>query len=348
MHRALLTSSGPLRRLSLLECTPCVVAHCARHRRLQRTQAPSPPLWTEVTAEYAVDAAVGAVLLGGAAEVLVPASLVHFLEHPSRRVDTSGQRPTAAWDALLRDGRVVVLVGSRDVDELVERFPAYTKLCVPVPGGPLAAKMFFGVTETAFFAEEVPRTVRRVERARAQGHNVQWRAWLRSSLTCLYEGTHVAPIRVAEHTASLIKDEGGCSHVILEAGVEGLRPRWLETMVKTALSCGVPTATLALALCESPNAAVLLAKAVEMGVSQFATTSLSLPTESEGSPCDQPRLFDGAQPLIGVDTAVTFAVGWSETSARGSITADEEALLQSSRDYVDALTDEWQSLRREV
>lgn len=294
------------------------------------------------SAELAVDAAAGSVLLGGAAEVLVPFSLVSFME------SSTGQERCRAmaeqWRALVQDELLVVLVDSDEVDGLLSTHPAYTKLCVPVPGGPLVAKKLFCRSEDSFYDEVIPRLTRSVEAARNGGRGkTEWRAWMRSALTCMYEGVHVAPIRVSERVASLLSGEGGCSRVVLEAGVSGLRPRWLETVAKTALSCGVPMASLSLALCDSPNVAGLLAKAVEAGITRFATTTLRSPCLAE-----EPTgggLFTGTAPLMCIDTAVAFAVGWNECGDRGGqLTKVEEALLKTSGEYKAALADEWASL----
>lgn len=351
MSRALLASSAPVQRFSVLECTPCAVMRAMPGRRRAPlgagTMTAERILWSPELATFAVEAAAGAVLLAGANEVLVPSSLVEFVEAwgpPGNGHGSSHAAPlpldacVTTWKELAKDHRLVVLVGHRDVPAMLQRYPAYHNLCVPVPSGPLSAKMFFNQSGAGFYQDDISVMLDAIADAAGSAggpSTVQWRAWMRSGLTCRYEGAHVNAIRVSEHAAELLGHHGGCcQQVILEQGTDGLTPRWLETVAKTALSCGVPTAALSLALCSSSNATRLMGKAVDVGITQFATSTL----RDCGSP------FVGAEALVDTPTAAAFAIGWTETSAASQVTAAEEELLSSGAEFADSLAEEWAAL----
>ncbi|TPP40600.1 hypothetical protein CGC20_13925 [Leishmania donovani] len=232
MSSSMIPLSATAQRVKMLECGPCALRSAMR--RADRES------WTPPLADVAVDIVAGALTLTSANEVLVPASLVHYVEscRTEAKRTASGaltQWPWPAWDVALKEQRLVTLVTAGDVARLVSSDcygGAYRTLCVPVPAGPLVAQLDFGITVDRFYAEVLPGVLDVVG---ADGR-VRWRAWMRSALTCAYEGTHVPPIRVAEYTSQLLRQTGGCESVMWEAAVTGLTPRWLETASKTALA----------------------------------------------------------------------------------------------------------------
>ncbi|KAG5474594.1 hypothetical protein LSCM4_03767 [Leishmania orientalis] len=338
MSSSLMPLCATAQRVKMLECGPCAIGSAMR--KVSREG------WTQPLADFAVDIVIGALALTSATEVLVPASLVHYVE--SCRVvaaQASGSAPTQwpwpAWDVALAEQRLVTLVAARDVARLVNGGcygGAYRALCVPVPSGPLVAQLDFGTPVDTFYAEVLPGVLDAVG---ASGH-VRWRAWMRSALTCAYEGTHVPPIRVAEYTSQLLRQTGGCESVMWEAAVKGLTPRWLETACKTALAVGVPPGSLALALPEESSCtARLLAKSVEVGVTSWATCAV----------VDSP-LYPHASPLTSPQSVQLFATGWNDASATASssyagdaVDTAEESLVQCL-DFVDAVTERFTALLR--
>lgn len=321
----MLPAPGMSRTLHVLECAPCAIARWLRER-----QQP----WSRTSADLAVDAAVGAVVLAGAHEVLVPVDLATFIGSftpvsfpplPSTSLDGPLLHQ---WNTLLEDERLVLLVRHTEVEAALTRLPQYRKLCVPVPAGPLIARLGFDTYADTFYSEALPHLTSVMASA---GAGVEWRAWVRSALTCRYEGTYVPPIRVSENTARLLRDEeGACTSVLWEEAVQGLTSRWLETATKTALSCGVPTSALGFAFASGAGGTRLLSKAIDMGVGQFATCSL--PNEA---------VFDTAEGLVTAAQVAVLTAGWND--AHSAMTANDEDLLEDASSYVDALCARWSS-----
>ncbi|AYU80185.1 conserved hypothetical protein [Leishmania infantum JPCM5] len=332
MSSSMIPLSATAQRVKMLECGPCALRSAMR--RADRES------WTPPLADVAVDIVAGALTLTSANEVLVPASLVHYVEscRTEAKRTASGaltQWPWPAWDVALKEQRLVTLVTAGDVARLVSSDcygGAYRTLCVPVPAGPLVAQLDFGITVDTFYAEVLPGVLDVVG---ADGR-VRWRAWMRSALTCAYEGTHVPPIRVAEYTSQLLRQTGGCESVMWEAAVTGLTPRWLETASKTALAVGVPSGLLALALPEESGCtARLLAKSVEVGVTSWATCAVA------SSP-----LYPHTSPVASPQTVQLFTTGWNDVSAAAAPTCDGDAAVDAAEeslgqcfDFVDAVTE---------
>ncbi|KAG5500357.1 hypothetical protein JKF63_03449 [Porcisia hertigi] len=319
-------------RVEMLECGPCALRSAMR--RAGRDD------WTAPLADFAVDIVTGALSLTGATEVLVPASLVHYVE--SRRADatlatTSAQRqwPWPAWEAAVEEHRLVTLVRAQEAALLINSDlygGKYSSLCVPVPAGPLVAQLDFGIPVDAFYGEVLPGVMDAV----AASSRVRWRAWMRSALTCAYEGTHVPPIRVAEYTSQLLRQTGGCERVIWEAAVTGLTPRWLETASKTALAVGVSPESLALALPEESSCtARLLDKSVEVGITSWTTCAVA-----------ESPLYGQASPVASPESVQLFVTGWNCASAPESRTCGDgadsdpaEETLEQCCKFVDAVTE---------
>ncbi|GET89949.1 hypothetical protein, conserved [Leishmania tarentolae] len=332
MSSYMIPLSTTTQRVKILECGPCALRSAMRRANREG--------WTPPLADVAVDIVAGALTLTCANEVLVPASLVHYVESyraEAKRTSSGAltQWPWPAWDVALKEQRLVTLVTSRDVAHLANSDfygGAYRNLCIPVPAGPLVAQLDFGITVDTFYAAVLPRVLDAV----GSNGNVRWRAWMRSALTCAYEGTHVPPIRVAEYTSQLLRQTGGCESVMWEAAITGLTPRWLETASKTALAVGVPAGLLALALPEeSTCTARLLAKSVEVGVTSWATCAVA------NSP-----LYPHTSAVSSPQTVQLFTTGWNDVSASAAppcdgdntVDASEESLGQCL-DFVDAVAE---------
>lgn len=324
--------SATAQRIASLECGPCAL-RCA----MQRSRNTS---WTPPLVDFAVDIVTGAITLADATEVLVPASLVHHIEgHRSER--QRGAWPWPAWDAAVDDQRVVTCIDAQDVGRLLSSSygSRYTNLCVPVPANPFVSRLDFGLSIDTFYAATLPGLLDVVH------GKARWRAWMRGALTCAYEGTHVPPIRTADYTSQLLRQEGGCETVIWEAAVAGLARRWLETSMKTALAVGIAPSSISLALPEeSSSTARLLAMSVEVGVAAWATSAVT----------DTP-LFPRAAALCTPQTLRVFTTGWNAladtppptTSAdeqeSAAVRAVEESLARTA-DFVDVVKEKCELL----
>ncbi|KAG5474264.1 hypothetical protein LSCM1_03043 [Leishmania martiniquensis] len=340
MSSSMLPLCATAQRVRVLECGPCALRSAMRRADQES--------WTKPLADFAVDIVAGAIALTSATEVLVPASLVHYVEScraVAARTSSSGPTswPWPAWDVALAEQRLVTLVTAPDVARLVNSDSyggAYRTLCVPVPSGPLIARLDFGLPVDTFYAEVLPGVLDVI----GDNSRVQWRAWMRSALTCPYEGAHVPPIRVAEYTSQLLRQAGGCESVMWEAAVKGLTPRWLETACKTALAVGVPPGSLALALPEESSCtARLLAKSVEGGVMSWAACAVT-----------ECPLYPRASPLASPQSVQLFVTGWNDESETASslydgdgdaVDAAEESLA-TCLDFVGAVTERFTELLR--
>ncbi|KAK7197430.1 hypothetical protein NESM_000691500 [Novymonas esmeraldas] len=338
MTSSMLALGTTAQRAQMLECGPCALLYAMRQR--------GSPGWTLALADFAVDMVAGALTLAGATEVLVPASLVHFIESSRHQ---SEPWPWPAWDAALAAQRLVSLVSAQDVARFVRGSSsssssssgggygrAYNSLCIPVPAGPLVAQLDFGMPVEVFYGDRLPAVLDVV----GGETRLRWRAWVRSALTCAYEGSHVPPIRVAEYTSQLLRQSGGCESVIWEAAVAGLTPRWLETAAKTALAVGVPPASVTLALPEEPGRTPhLLAKSVEVGIAAWASCAIA-----DGA------MYPHAAAAASPHSVQCFIVGWNEVSATArtstlaaDVDGDEAAAAADSvarcEDYVVAVSE---------
>lgn len=425
----LLSSSGFAPRLSLWECAPCAIwRHHLCHTNASPHSRKGAPSYTEsavntpaacAVAQMAVEAAAGAVLLGGARTVVVPSALVSYLETRWQWADACNVRdarhippahlgtassgpirstasgaayyitkdyslPSAAaapsacaplqsirksWRALQSDDRLVVLLSPSDASHFVSHFPHYTQFCVLVPGGALAAQRHFATSLDAFYRREVPRLV---DTFAAAGPRHGWYAWMRGALTCRFEGTYKFPITLAELTTQLLRAEsrcwsdgewgggdaaaaaatttrktppvsqrGRCRGVVWESAIAGMTPRWLETTLKTVMSCGLSSAegeegvlTLALPSAEGSGRS-LMYKALDMRVTQFATCSLRNRT-----------MFDDTHSLATLEDAMELVVGCND-GVDGGVSVEEEGCMAECRSFVNALNDTWQQQQQQ-
>lgn len=334
MTSSMVPLSSTAHRIATLECAPCAL-RCAMRR-----QAGPQARWTPPLADFAADIVAGALTLAEATEVLVPASLVHYLEQQRSAVRGRGVWPWPAWDAAVDERRLVTCVSAQDAAQLRRSSYSarYTELCVPVPAGPLVSQLDFDAPIDLFYASTLVRMLDEV------GGRVRWRAWMRGALTCAYEGTHVPPIRTADYTSQLLRQDGGCVSVVWEAAVAGLSPRWLETAMKTALAVGIAPSSVALALPEESSCtARLLGKSVEVGVSAWTTCAVT-----------DTALFPHAAPLCTPQSLRVFTTGWNALSDAASTTMDEgeasaeagvvEASLARTADFVDAVQERCHAL----
>lgn len=198
---------------------------------------------------------------------------------------------------------------------------------------------------------------------------VSWIAWMRSAISCRFEGAFLPPIRLADNTASILfhdqthlstssssfvsntkaehentvrsrSDEisnfcpaettrkmegnGKCAGVIWEEGVaNALTPRWMETILKSAVACGVPLSRVTISLCEkSATTPLTWIKAVEGSVTQFASSSLS-----------SVPLFQHTDSRITLPEIQNIIVGFNESNAIQKEIDEGEAISLVSPDY---------------
>lgn len=198
---------------------------------------------------------------------------------------------------------------------------------------------------------------------------VSWIAWMRSALSCRFEGAFLPPIRLADNTATIlshgqpnltaspssfvssmktkldstvwsrsdeistfrpvesmrkIEGKGKCAGVIWEEGVaNALTPRWMETILKSAVACGVPLSRVTLSLCEkSATSPLTWMKAVEGSVAQFASCSLS-----------SVPLFQHSDSRITLPEIQNIIAGFNESSAIQKEMDEGEAISLMSPDY---------------
>ncbi|KPA85539.1 hypothetical protein ABB37_01810 [Leptomonas pyrrhocoris] len=342
MTSSMLPLGATAQRVTTLECAPCALRHIMRRRG--QTD------WTPPLADFAVDIVAGALTLADATEVLVPSSLVHYMENQRvqrRRGVGDDAWPWPQWDAALHEHKLVTWTTAQDATRLLcSSYGArYTNLCVPVPAGPLVSRMDFSTPVDVFYSSTLPALLDAVS-ARQRGNGdvhrrVRWRAWMRSALTCAYEGTYVPPIRMSDYTSQLLRQDGGCAGVIWEAAVKGLTPRWLETATKTALAVGVASSALSLSLPEESSCtARLLAKSVEVGITSWTTCVLS-----------DTALYAHADPLCTPQSLHVFTTGWnalSETAfpvvGEPAAVTEAEASLARCTDFADAVQQRFHSL----
>ncbi|RNF01172.1 hypothetical protein TraAM80_07171 [Trypanosoma rangeli] len=308
-------------RLRLLDCSSCALLHAL--------QPPRTGVLSSAVARFAMDVITGAVVVGGATEALVPFALLQSL-HENLLSMTSETQRGAAWNTLVEGNQLVVLVEPCEVPLLIKQFPKYKKVCICVPSGPLASRMLFQKKHLdEFYVEELTPAMA----ALSSAEDYSWTAWMRSSLTCRFEGLYVPSIRVAESVAHLLATDGGCARVVLEESIRGLTPRWLETVMKTISSCGVPLGRVALALCHNEkNDGDLISRAMGMGIGGLAVSTVPAP------------LFLHAEELVGIDDVVALATGWNDVC--GSVCAEELASLDDCIEYSGAVREEWDRLWR--
>lgn len=172
-------------------------------------------------------------------------------------------------------------------------------------------------------------------------YGVSWIAWMRSALSCRFEGAFPSPIRLGDNTAAIltqdarmlssysdgsegrIGDDGKCAGVIWEEGIgNSLSPRWMETILKSAVACGVPLSSVMLSFCRnSPTTPLAWMKAVEGSVSQFACCSLSLP------------LFPHTDPRITLPSLQNLIAGFNESSGIQKEINDSEVMSSMNAEY---------------
>ncbi|KEG12495.1 hypothetical protein DQ04_01671120, partial [Trypanosoma grayi] len=195
--------------LRLLDCSSCALYHALRQQQEEQGHQQAPVTSSGVMS-FVLDAITGAVVVGGATENLVPFPLLRKLHESFASVSQETPR-WAAWNTLVADDRLVVLALPCEVPQLMQEFPQYKRLCMCVPSGPLVSRMLFQHKHLeAFYAEDLGPAMT----ALASAGGYSWTAWLRSSLTCRFEGLYVPAIRVAESAAHLLSADGGCERVV--------------------------------------------------------------------------------------------------------------------------------------
>ncbi|CCW68769.1 unnamed protein product [Phytomonas sp. Hart1] len=299
---------------SLLECGPVALWRWCSPRSI----SPTPRF-----IRFLLDYIMGSFLVAGAAEVLVPAGMVHWME---RNTATESQNE---WKVLTQDHRLVVLASCSEIGDILSRYPSYRAFCIPVPSGPLCSRLLFRCPIEVYYGDSIKKVMDMFKSMDASS-DVSWRAWMRSGLTCQFEGHYVPPIRVSEHAASLLSADGGCTQIILEEGTAGLTPRWLETSLKTALSCGIPTSCLSLALCDAVHSPKLMGKTLEVGVHHLCTSSLG----------QEFALFDKSDALVSIDTASLLVSHLSEHNQVNLSTAELDQLRDSAA-FVKSARKQW-------
>ncbi|CCD14110.1 unnamed protein product [Trypanosoma congolense IL3000] len=314
--------------LRVLDCSLGAMAHALPRRWLTSDSCQS-------VARFALDIITGGIIMAGATETLVPLSLVDAL-HNTYDDNTPGEGPqNEMWGSMEKYRQFIIFAAPRDVPKLIRRFPQYKKVCLCAPSGPLASRMLFGKYFEEFYAEELNPALYTL----ADAGDYKCTVWLRSSLTCRYEGLYVPPIRVAETAARLLSCEvpgasGSCSceRVVLEEGVCGLTPRWLETAIKTASSCGIPINSIMLALCRgsvgSQSENYLLSKVIRMGMVSVAASSVPAP------------VFPETDELLGIDDIHTFSLGWNDAYG-GRVSAEELESTDDCVEYCAAVRERW-------
>ncbi|ORC88663.1 uncharacterized protein TM35_000163010 [Trypanosoma theileri] len=307
--------------LRLLDCSSCALIHTLQQKRIT---VPSQSL-----AQFALDILTGAVVVGGATEVLVPFSLLKYVHDFFKSTSADRQR-REAWDTLAMDDRLVILTAPRDVPRLIAEFPRYTQVCMCVPTGPLCSRMLFDHTPLeTFFSEHLTPAMTALSEASPREYRCT--AWLRSSLSCRFEGPHVPAVRVAETAARLLGGAHGCccERVVYEEGVAGVTPRAVETAVAAAAACGVGAGRMVLAVCRGGAAGDLVARAVGVGSGGAAVCAAPAP------------LFPHSEELMGPSDVLKLACGWNDVS--GQLSDEELASLEDSIEYSTTLAMEWEA-----
>ncbi|KAG8339984.1 hypothetical protein TRVL_09188 [Trypanosoma vivax] len=329
----LLTHNAPSCSMRLLECSSSALMSVLSPSFEHSSSAACGDVL-----KFFADLIFGALVFCKAEQLLVPFSALHSLAHlVDERFLCCGQ-PQRTFSDLLKSDRLVVLTKPRDVPQLIKLFPDFKNVCICVPSGPLSSRMLFdGKYLEEFYAEEFNPALSAL--ADAGPYSVT--AWMRSALTCRYEGLYVPSVRVAETAAKLLSiDIGGergscrCNRVVLEEGVCGLTPRWLETVVKTVASCGVSiSSSIGLALCDRNCQEVdenyLLSKATGMGISCIAATAVPAP------------LFPRAERLISTDSVASFVSGWNDAAGAGVAAGDDLDWSEDCVEYCTAIRDRW-------
>jgi hypothetical protein len=184
--------------------------------------------------------------------------------------------------------------------------------------------------------------------------DVEVSAWLRSSLGCRYEGAHIQSLKVAEEVCRLLSL--GCHQVILEEGIAGATPRWLEVVLKTVFAIGGSAEQLGLSV---SNNGSLSQSLVHCALSHGITTLIgsSVIPRAAGDvtfPNSIPVLFpmvgdageyipkvDGAsmaEPRIGMATLLEAALAYQEQSTGTTLTDAEVEMMQQSAEFCHSMS----------
>ncbi|CUG85920.1 Hypothetical protein, putative [Bodo saltans] len=178
-------------------------------------------------------------------------------------------------------------------------------------------------------------------------------AWLRSSLGCRYEGPHIQSLKVAEEVCRLLSL--GCHQVILEEGIAGSTPRWLEVVLKTIFAVGGSASQLGLSMSNSSSLSQSVVHcALAHGLTTFVGSSV-IPTAGNIDfpntiPVLSPILDEHsthvpkvsgasmAEPRIGMAALLEAALGYQEQVSGTPLTDTEVETLQQSVEFCNAMS----------
>lgn len=366
-----------------MECAPCAVA---AWRQRNGPISKGDVFWSSSIVDAVLDIAISSLLVSGAHEVLIPYSLMRYLDHQdgysswlkhcrSICFDTgSKSTPNSIlerWEALKScSSNVVVLLNShRELEEFLcmnHKGPSqgitFQNVAIPVPSGPIACKVLFpGVSSiNAFYATILPDICRMM---RQHGMGVRWIAWMRASLSCRFEGDFISPIRLGDYTASLLRESSSASventvtydtenhsaasRVVWEESIaNALTSRWLETIMKTSVACGVPLSKVSLSLCNNSVAgSSFLAKAVEGSISNFTSCSIPHPLfEYADVRLTLPALQERIIGINEFSMSRGCGLGLDSSYWKEGQQQDEMVLLEKSNEWMQALHSTWISL----
>lgn len=292
-------ASSVLRFKSLraVDCSPCAIEWFLLSKLFR---------WNDKLAEVTMDIAISSILVAGVTNVMLPYSLIEFL-------DENSSRSPHLWN-MLNDHQKSITILLRDYKRLESFFSLnrrksslFDSVVIPVPSGPISTKLLFPNEKSLHYLYNV--TIPRIRLAvngyiRSSGKTVELSAWMRSSLSCSFEGAFLPPIRISDCTRTVLTNrilnngraddnslgnfsvnvidevafDGGAWAIWEESVPNMLTPRWMETILKTSSACCVPFSNISLSLSgESDDAYSFFCKAVEAPVTSFVTSCIPYP-----------------------------------------------------------------------
>lgn len=382
--------------IRFIEAAPCAAYTFYQQHGSERRKKPKSRTYDVAAADIALDFALSSLMVGRADEVLIPLALVQHMEledlacpSPSSLFPLSFKE---RWKVLksVKKGSLSVLVPHlRDLKGFltlnrqcaVDGGAAFSKVYLPVPWSPISSQILFPEYGSIahFYQTVVPQIqqllcedARRSTSGGVGGESVSWVAWMRSALSCRWEGSFSSPIRLGDCTAALLasgscephwvetyrpdqracgKEEmaaqSGCEGVIWEEGIENaLTPRWLETILKTSSACGVPLSRVGLSLCNGSAAPMCWMKAVDASLSQFVTCSVPAPifssTDQRVSLLTLFRLVQGRNNCAEIQKAV------EEDGSANHAQKIAEEVLQQCAAWSSAAGETWERFAKQI